>query len=266
MADPHQLLLKYIRKEAKGLEIGPSLNPAVTRKEGYNVKTLDHATKAELISKYKHRDTSKIEDVDFVWRGENYRDIIGSEEMFDWIIASHVIEHTTDLVGFLSDCSSLLPIGGVLSLAIPDHRFCFDHFRTKTGLGEIIDANVPGKTRHSLGTITDYFLNVVQNDGRMAWSPAKKDNSYSYCFDREQARGHILKAKRDDDYTDVHSWRFTPSHFHLLMEDLRFLEYTDFGVLECSTTCGHEFFATLEKGLDSRIDRMEMATKALSEI
>ena len=80
------------------------------------------------------------EEVDFLWDGRPYVELIGRRHAYDWIIGSHVLEHTTDLLGFLNDCDSLLKKGGVLSLVVPDKRYCFDRFRPLTDVGRVIDA------------------------------------------------------------------------------------------------------------------------------
>ena len=71
---------------------------------------------------------------------------------YDWIVASHLVEHTPDLIGFLNDCDSLLKENGVLSLAIPDQRYCFDYFRPLTGIGHVIDAAQNPRKRRSPGS------------------------------------------------------------------------------------------------------------------
>src|SRR5512133_1118151 len=105
-------------------------------------RLLDHCDKEALIEKYQRHGIAveNIEEVDFVWDGRPYTELIGRRHIYDWIIASHVLERTTDLIGFLNDCDSLLKKAGVLSLAVPDKRYCFDHFRPITGNGRVIDA------------------------------------------------------------------------------------------------------------------------------
>ncbi len=105
-------ILAFISKDKKGLEIGPSHRPIASKKNGYNVKILDHLDKNGLIQKYKNHNVTLdiIEDVDYVWSGEPLSKLI--PEKFDWIIASHVIEHTPDFIGFLNECEELLIEGG----------------------------------------------------------------------------------------------------------------------------------------------------------
>jgi 2-polyprenyl-3-methyl-5-hydroxy-6-metoxy-1,4-benzoquinol methylase len=107
------------------------------KKQGFQVHVLDHCDKEALMKKYRRHEIAveNIEEVDFVWDGRPYTKLIGRRHIYDWIIASHVLERTTDLIGFLNDCDSLLKKAGVLSLAVPDKRYSFDHFRPITGIG-----------------------------------------------------------------------------------------------------------------------------------
>jgi hypothetical protein len=49
-------------------------------------------------------------------------------------------EALVDLIRFLNDCDSLLKKAGILSLAVPNKRYSFDHFRPITGIGRVVDA------------------------------------------------------------------------------------------------------------------------------
>src|SRR5687767_12380965 len=105
--DRRQKVLRHINPDAQGIEIGPSYNPIAPKREGYKVQIMDHMTREELVAKYQGHgvDLQCIEEVDFVWRGESYADLTGRSHHYEWIIASHLIEHTPDLIGFLNECS-----------------------------------------------------------------------------------------------------------------------------------------------------------------
>lgn len=117
-------ILLHVDKNGRGIEIGPSYNPIVPRSEGYDVDVIDHMSRAELIAKYRklglaadHLDN--IENVDFIWQDQSYEELTGNSKYYDWIIASHVIEHTPDLIEFLNRCDQVLKDDGVLSLVVP---------------------------------------------------------------------------------------------------------------------------------------------------
>lgn len=98
-----QLVLELVDKKGKGLEIGPSYNPLAPKTAGWNVEVVDHLD-AEGIRKKNavwNVDTSKIEHVDHVLTNKSLSETIRKTNEYDFIIASNVIEHTTDMIGFL---------------------------------------------------------------------------------------------------------------------------------------------------------------------
>src|SRR6185312_6752143 len=130
-------VLATIKRDGLGVEIGPSHDPIAPKRDGFRVHVIDHGTREELLAKYAGHhglQLDRIEEVDFVWKGQSYLELTGNAKHYDWIIASHLIEHTPDLIAFLADCDSILKDDGVLSLVIPDKRYCFDRFRPVTGL------------------------------------------------------------------------------------------------------------------------------------
>ena len=80
--------------------------------------------------------------VDFIWDdGKPLREAIPANLVFDYVIASHVIEHAPDMIGWLRQVAGVLRTGGILSLAVPDKRFTFDEGRELTTLDQLLTAN-----------------------------------------------------------------------------------------------------------------------------
>src|SRR6266498_2742274 len=97
------MLLEPVARTASIVEIGPSYNPIAPKRQGWNTKTIDVATKSELIDKYRSLDVAlldNIEEVDFVWCDGALIDVVPPEYhgTFDAFVASHVIEHQPDVV------------------------------------------------------------------------------------------------------------------------------------------------------------------------
>jgi 2-polyprenyl-3-methyl-5-hydroxy-6-metoxy-1,4-benzoquinol methylase len=117
MLTRNQKLLYYIDPTHQmGVEIGPLVNPIVTRQMG-PIRYIDHATTEVLRLKYADDpsiDVNKIVDVDYVWGDKSLEALTHAEAPFDYLIASHVIEHVPDLVGWLSEIRTILKPGGIL--------------------------------------------------------------------------------------------------------------------------------------------------------
>ncbi|MGB3670852.1 MAG: methyltransferase domain-containing protein, partial [Phormidesmis sp.] len=238
-------ILKHIDKDGLGVEIGPSHNPIASKKEGYKVHIIDHMSREELTAKYEEHGVNleNIEEVDFVWRGEKYSELTGKSKYYDWIIASHVIEHTPDLISFLNDCDAILKDDGVISLVIPDKRYCFDHYRPITGLSKIIDSHYQKNRIHSPGTVAEYFLNVVSKSGEIAWN-SSATGKYSFVHSLEEALQGMKSVVRENAYLDVHAWCFVPHSFRLIVHDLFCLGIIPFKEVSFHPTSGCEFYVT----------------------
>lgn len=261
-------MLRHINQNGHGIEIGPSYNPIAPKKKGYKVHIIDHLNREKLIAKFKdfHVNLDNIEEVDFVWRGENYSELTGKNKYYDWIVASHVIEHTPDLIGFLNDCDTILKDNGVISLAIPDKRYCFDHYRPITGLSKIIDSHFQKDSIHTPGTIVEFVLNAVSKAGCIAWD-SSTIGEYKLDHSLENALEEMKSVLSEKAYVDVHAWCFVPHSFRLIIHDLYCLGFTPFQEVDFFPTEGCEFYITLSRnGKGINRSRLEMLDIIESEI
>ena len=147
-----ELILSMIDLSGIGLEIGPGYNPLLPKSFGHRVETLDHATAEQIREKYRNDpsvDISRIEEVDFVSDGRSIAEVVSKSGHYDYIVASHVIEHTTDMLGFLKDCQTLLKKTGNLVLAVPDKRHYGEPHRAQPtffpGLRQAGEAPAPAR-------------------------------------------------------------------------------------------------------------------------
>lgn len=245
--------LHLVDRNGLGLEIGPSHNPIAPKSKGFNVHILDHADCNELKRKYAGHGVNldNIEEVDFVWSGQSLHELIGDSACYDWIIASHVIEHVPDFIGFLQQCELLLKPKGVLSLVVPDKRYCFDYFNATTTTGALLDAWQDRRTRPSPGQVFDHMANAVKRDGTIAWN-AFANGTMELVHSIGDAKAQWERAQATEEYIDVHCWRFTPMSFQIILADLQVLCLTTLGVAADFDTTGCEFYLSLKKGIEPR--------------
>ncbi len=266
--DRKEKILHDLNRQGLGLEIGPSHNPIAPKKDGFNVHVIDHMSKEELITKYRDHPVNieNIEDVDFVWKGESYQELTQKSKYYDWIISSHSIEHTPDLIGFLKNCDQVLKDNGLISLAIPDKRYCFDHFRPITGLGKIIDSHIEKKVIHSAGDVAEFLLNFVTKGETIAWGDGSIGEyllSNSDAIASEQMQ-YVMNSKA---YVDVHAWCFVPHSFRLVIHDLYQLGFIPFQEVNFFPTAGCEFFVTLgRKGKTPVVNRLDFLKEIENEL
>ena len=257
-------ILNYIKPELLGLEIGPSYGPMAPKKKGFNCEILDYVDTNALIEGYKGHpgvDISNIEEVDYVCTGERYPDLIGKKDYYDYIISCHSIEHTTDLISFLQDCSALLKDTGILLLIIPDKRVCFDRFRPVTSIAKVIDDYVHKYKIHSAGEVVENILYSVRLAGNTSFQEVR---SGEFEFDHLTIPGAIdcmNRVAENGEFINIHNYVFTPSSFQLIVEDLNRMELIDLVITESFPPTGNEFYKVLSKSKEkldvNPLQRME---------
>jgi predicted SAM-dependent methyltransferase len=256
-------------RKGLGLEIGPSHNPIAPKKKGFNVHILDHASDEELRKKYQDHgvNLNNIEEVDFVWRGESFPELIGNVGCYDWIIASHVIEHVPNFVSYLQQCEALLKKEGILSLVIPDKRYCFDYFSSTSTTGDVLDAYAENRVRPSHGQVFDHIANASKRHGNIAWSADELGGATELVHTFAEAKTHWQRSFTTEDYIDVHCWRFTPASFRLLISDLSNLALINLEIQAEFNTTGCEFYVSLGKksGPPLELERFTMLKSSKDE-
>ena len=239
--------------ELTGLEIGALDRPFVPREEG-NIFYVDHATTDALAIKYRNDqnvNVAKLVHVDGVWGDNTLSDAVGGR-LFDYVIASHVIEHVPDMITWLMEIRAVLKEGGRIRLVIPDRRFTFDYLREETRLADLLYAHLIRARIPQPQLIIDFTLNASAVDSQAAWEDR---------IDPAQLEKHFppdapLKLARDvldnQTYHDVHCWVFTPKSFARLLGQLSAMELLHF---QCTnfhdTDRGQiEFFVSLQPSAD----------------
>ncbi len=156
-------LLTGITPEQRGLELGALDHPTIG-KNTHDVRYVDHASRADLQLKYKDaQDQSlvclkSIVDVDYVWKSGKLLDVSGGN--YDYCLASHVIEHVGNPIGWLISVAEVLSPGGHLNLAIPDKTRTFDYRRALTQPSHMLDAWVRDVSKPTFGQIFDHIAGV----------------------------------------------------------------------------------------------------------
>lgn len=267
-------LRRFADKESLGMEIAPYFNPVVAKSDGYNCLVLD-VFDTETLHRNAEADPNiqsdkykLIEDVDVVSDASRLSDVIearGLAGQLKYVISSHNFEHLPDPISFLRGCSTGLAPGGVLSMAVPDGRACFDHFRMPTKLSDWLAAYHRGHTQPTPETLFDFRASRssfraedgqevpfnIADDRPGGWTPAR-DLRASY----EQ---YVADIDAPGPYIDSHCSVFFSQSLELMLRDLRFLDLIDLEVIEVSPTKGMEFFVHLRKVKTLSLDKDEAA-------
>jgi len=216
-------LLRYADIDNEcGLEIGPLDKALVERRPGRRIYYCDYATREVLRQKSSADpsvDIERIPEIDFVTtqiRAETFGDI-----RFDYILASHVIEHVPDMLGWLNHLLQSLRPGGRIILAIPDKRYTFDYLRPESTLGQIMEAHLEQRVRPSFSQVYDAFGMAVKADTRVCWEHAVYPAPLVPYYTKDFALGLAKDARDAGGYHDCHCWVFTFESFLALAEEAR---------------------------------------------
>lgn len=256
----HEELLRFISKEALGIEIAPYFNPLTPKSKGYNCRVVDVFGEDDLRAKadkdpmIPDARIGEIEPVDFVGDASQLSELLkGSPEFgaFDYIVSSHNFEHLPNPIRFLTGCEEVLRPGGVLSMAIPDYRACFDYFRFPTRLADWIDAYHEDRNQPSPESVLDARLGTAfyrKKDG-IERPGFKLGTAHFEDFTFSQNLSEIYQEYLDQPkhYVDTHCSVTCPEIFHLLISDLMHLGLTGFEIVSISKTRSFEYFVHLRK-------------------
>jgi glycosyltransferase involved in cell wall biosynthesis/2-polyprenyl-3-methyl-5-hydroxy-6-metoxy-1,4-benzoquinol methylase len=247
-------MLDGVPRTARILEVGPSYSPVAPRADGWRTTIVDHASRAELVEKYRLVPdvwVERIEDVDCIWSDGSLADAVPAalHGTFDVVIASHVIEHTPDPVAFLRAMETLLRDDGIVVLAVPDKRFCFDYFRPLATTAHLLEAHESGRVRHTRRTAYEHYAYAALSGGQGAWGQAPvADLALVHDFERAAGLFAAYDASADAPYADMHAWQFTPASFALILLELARLEMLDWAPETITPPEGCEFRARLRRG------------------
>ena len=167
-----------------------------------------------LVEKYRSDpsvDVSRIEDVDVVWDGGPLDEALPTtwRGTFDAFIGSHVLEHIPDPIGLLQSLERILKPSGVVSLVIPDKRFCFDFFKPISTTGELLAAHERRATRHARKTLFDHVAYSVTSAGTICWGRRPvTELAFFHSLADAKLQLETYGSSEDDPYVDLHALVF----------------------------------------------------------
>jgi SAM-dependent methyltransferase len=234
----------------RGVEIGPLDRPVVSSTEG-EIVYLDYFTAQDLRRKHSNNpnvNCNLIVDVRQIADGKTLSQTLDECDSFDYVVASHVIEHVPDLIGWLQEVATTLKPRGIISLAIPDKRFTFDYLRTLSTPGDAIDAYQARLRRPSVRHVFDHYVSAVLIDPVAAWR-SSIDPAQLTHYHSAPVAWQLALAAQGGEYVDAHVWVFTPDSFLALLKLFAELGLIDLDVIRFVPTAPNtiEFFITLQK-------------------
>lgn len=236
--------------EGTGIEYGP-LHRTIVPKSDCRVRYVDYADRKALVEHYKNDrnvDVNLIPEIDIVTDGRLISNFIEPDTL-DFVVASHVLEHVPDFIGWLESNLAALKPGGRIAIAFPDKRYCFDMKRRSSTLSDIVAAHIEKRTRPTFSQICDHFFNVVKTTPREAWEGRITFQNAEYIYPRQQVMNMLKATHGKDKYTDCHCWILADNECMERLEQVKEFSSLKYEIISFYPTARNttEFYFTLEK-------------------
>lgn len=237
----------------RGLEIGP-LDIPIGDTRTDDVKYVDVQDRDGIVEHYRDDQNVVLENIPEIdyWlihgdRTLGLAEAVAPGAPYDWVFASHVIEHVPDVIGWLAEIAKVTAPDARIILAVPDRRYCFDRLRPPSTVGQLIAAHEAGATIPDVRAVYDYFASAVGvdtaalHDGARPPGRDRRIHGPHYAYDQ-------LERVRSGEYVDAHVWLFTPSTLVEQIRELRELGLADWYVEAIDVPAGGlEFHAVLRR-------------------
>ncbi|WP_156387691.1 class I SAM-dependent methyltransferase [Methylobacterium sp. Leaf399] len=240
-----------------GVEIGALNNPIIAPEFGI-CEYVDYTDAANLRKQHAALPdrVAGIVDVHHVWSGNgSLADIVGNGNRYDFAIASHVIEHVPNTLGWFRGIHEVLRAGGTFNLAIPDKRYTFDVNCPVSTIGQLIEADLLGYSKPSIRQMVDHCVHIAKIEPGDIWKnqiDPKGLAPYNGEFALWIAETQAKQIAQEGQYFDSHCWIYTPQSFLSLIRQAVLLERFDFEITNFLNTepDEFEFFVSLRKSTD----------------
>jgi predicted SAM-dependent methyltransferase len=243
-------IIAALNLSGKGVEYGPMDRPLVPKPE-YSVSYLDYADRAFLAEKFRsnpNRNVELIPEMDIVTGGKLITEFV-PESSLDYIVASHVMEHVPDFLGWLESSLCVLKGGGRIAVAYPDKRYCFDLKRKSSSVSDILAASLEKRTQPTFPQICDHIWNAAKVVTSECWAGKTTPENAPYLHSREHALSVLRTRATDNSYFDCHCWVFSDTEFIETLKELKSFSSIPFEIVSFNPTQRNtlEFYVTLER-------------------
>jgi hypothetical protein len=220
LIDRSEVMLQGVARNARCLEIAPFHRPVI-KKDAFKVDYTDYATTEELRRKapvHEGISPDSVCTVDYIWTpGKPLRECIPHNVTYDFALASHVMEHVPNVLGWVQQILDVLDTGATLQLALPDYRGCFDVFRRTTTFAEMLQCWTIEASTPTVSQIYDFLSNNVAmpadlatNTSQFPFGEAPSMANFTRNYPDESAFHFAMMHFNEGTYMDTHCSVFSP--------------------------------------------------------
>jgi SAM-dependent methyltransferase len=185
-----------------GIEIGPGPHPFRLLPQGVDVRFVDHwglKERHELVAELRAdvdlthpgAGTDYVEP-DIVADFNTDRLSVIADDTQDFVIASHVLEHLAEPIGFMAEIHRVLRAGGVTLILLPDRRRTEDRFRPPTPLDHLVAEHRAGVNEVSDAHLIEFLkdrgkrVKGTSQDRQRTLDTWRKQSIHVHCWDAQE--------------------------------------------------------------------------------
>lgn len=117
----------------------------------------------------------------------------------DFVIASHVLEHLAEPLGFVDEIHRVLKPGGLALVLLPDRRRTEDRFRAPTSLGHLVAEHEAGVDQVS----PEHLREFLRDRGRR---PGRTDEERACQLEQYREHSFHVHCWDPDEFVEVLAW------------------------------------------------------------
>ena len=201
--------LSRLRPEGSGLELSPYFEPFLAKSE-YNILYTDYIGTDEIRAKAAQNpglEGREVPAVDFVWTpGRPLIECAPPNVQFDYAIASHVMEHVPNPVGWINDVLTVMKTGGRLALFLPDRRRTSDYFRQETQYHQLVQWWIEQPVVPTPGQVLDFMSLAFEHRHGLdiPWAELDGGKTLPPFYNTNFALDAAILVHNEMHYVDVH--------------------------------------------------------------
>lgn len=196
-------ILSRCATRQRGLEINPYHQP-ITDRTTHDVVYVDDRQNDDVAWQEWAREAAagdRPPAVDAVWvPGVRLCDCLDHQPLF-YAVASHVMEHAPDPLGWLRNILDVLEPGGVIALMLPHRDRTMDARRQLTTFAEVVGWSLEKPVRPTPAQVMDFLTHALAADG------------VSRHYNDAEAITFARRVADEGLHLDIHCTTWTPDSF-----------------------------------------------------
>ena len=193
----------------EGVEIGAMHHP-LTPHSKMKVKYVDNTSREDNLSRFPQLLGKKLVRPDYIEDGFALTSFPDNSQNF--VIANHVLEHSPNPLGVLTNWARVLRPGGSMLLTVPIAEFCFDRGRQETTSGHIREDYLADSQLLNQRNFDHYMEWLAISEPAVLALHGKQPIMESESQRRERAKEMCQNNE------EIHFHTFSVSSFHRFLE------------------------------------------------